>query len=165
MIYCIIEGCGRPVENKTTGLCASHAKIERDKRKKASLPKKEPYKIPSLSEKGKERLKEKQKAYRSMEAKGRYEYCGGCGTSSMLTHSHLLPVSQYAELEAVEENIVCDCVTCHNIWEHGNWEAIHKLKDIEFRLQRCDELNPLYLARRFYLKNPEILVNKGIKKE
>lgn len=165
MIYCIIEGCGRPVENQTTGLCASHAKIERDKKKKASLPKKTPYKIPQLSERGKERLKEKTKAYRRMEAAGRYEYCGGCGSAYNLTHSHLLPVSQYAELEANELNIVCDCVTCHDIWEHGSWEAIQTLKDIEFRLKRCDELNPLFLARKFYLKNPEILVKRGIKKE
>lgn len=28
-IYCIIEGCGKPVENQDNGLCASHNKVDR----------------------------------------------------------------------------------------------------------------------------------------
>lgn len=50
-MYCKIDECDRPVENKDTGLCATHGHLERKKKKKDLKPKKKPVKIKSISSK------------------------------------------------------------------------------------------------------------------
>ena len=49
----------------------------------------------------------------------RLHVCTGCGSKTMLTHSHIVPRSQEKSLEAVKENICYHCVECHNRYEHS----------------------------------------------
>lgn len=151
-MFCRIEGCKRPVENKDTGLCATHGAEERKRARQAGAPKKQ-YRIPPVSEQGKRRKKEKEFAYKQVDAKGQ-QHCGGCGYAKPLTHSHILPVSQYPKHAANPENIFMDCIECHTRWEHGSWEDVQVLLDIDKRLQTANKLDKQYVGRRFLLRNP-----------
>lgn len=56
MAYCKIEDCFNPVENKDTGLCATHSKQLRKEGQKLLEPKKEFKPIAKVSKKMKENL-------------------------------------------------------------------------------------------------------------
>ena len=59
-------------------------------------------------------------------------FCTGCGTTSSLSHSHLVPRSKRGDLTAVRENITWHCMDkCHDIWEHGTLEQMKTLDDFE----------------------------------
>lgn len=153
---CGIEGCTAPVENEETGLCARHGFEERRSARKKAKPKKT-YTIPKVSEQGKRRKKAIAATYKVMDA-SQPHVCSACGIplDPMGSHSHLAPRSQYPEHEAAQWNLVYDCIACHEVWEHGSWEAVQTLSNIRDRVRTLLKNCPQYLFRRFILKNPEI---------
>lgn len=74
--------------------------------------------------------------------------CLCCG-DPRVTHSHILPRSQYKTFAANPRNIVYQCVTHHDIWEHGPLEAVEQLGNFNTILDRIEELAPYYFFRRF----------------
>jgi hypothetical protein len=142
---CLIIGCTAPIENEETGLCAKHG-FEMRKRGRNAGKEKKIYTIPKVSEKKKIANAAKASAYKKMDA-SHARHCTGCGSPDMLTHSHIIPVGQYPEFEAVEENIVFDCIACHDIWEHGTFEQCQQLANYEHRIKIIKKLKPEYLQR------------------
>ena len=64
--------------------------------------------------------------------KGDEIWCTGCGTTSNLQHSHLIPRSKRRDLVTVRKNITFHCGDkCHPIWEHGTIEEKKELHDFE----------------------------------
>lgn len=152
-MFCRIDGCDNYIENHDKKLCATHNKESR----KVVKPKKL-YSIKPVSKKKSKALTAKKKAYQAMDDKS-LKYCSGCGRSDRtLSHSHLIPVGQYPQFEAVEENIVYDCMSdmngkgCHDIWEHGSAKEKEKLLNYQHRIKVVISLCPEYFHRMFTLK-------------
>lgn len=143
-LNCQIIGCTNIAERN--GICATHNHQARRAEKEANKPRKV-YTMPKVSEKKKQANAQKAAAYKKMDATEAH-FCSGCGGAEMLTHSHLIPVSQHPEFEAEPLNIVYDCIKCHDIWEHGKLgELAQNLANYEERMQRIKQLSPQYLAR------------------
>lgn len=144
---CIIEGCSRPVENKDTGLCATHSAALR---KAARTKEKKVYTIPRVSKKGQQREAALAATTKKMDAT-MHHVCSSCGTTHSLTHSHILPKSQYPKYAATPMNIVYDCINCHERYEHGTLEQCSSLGNWRHRLNVIQSLAPEYFFRRFGL--------------
>jgi 5-methylcytosine-specific restriction endonuclease McrA len=142
-LVCEIVGCENLPERN--GICSSHNFEARKASREALKPKKN-YTIPKISEKKKKALSAKNATYKAMDATTP-QHCSGCGSPHMLTHSHIIPVGQYPEFEAVLENIVYDCVRCHDIWEHGTFEQCQQLANYHERIRIIKKLKPDYLHR------------------
>lgn len=114
--------CGSiKVENRDLGLCASC----NAKRRKPE-PVQKIYQIPKQSEKKKKRERELAKV-RTPKKKA-ITYCQSCDDpEGPLDYSHTLPVGQFPQYEADEENAVVECRKCHMIWSNGNYEQKTKL--------------------------------------
>lgn len=161
MNYCKTPDCYRPVENKDTGLCATHSKELRKAAQVASKPVKQ-YKIAPLSKKGAQRKQSLNKTYELFD-RITPQWCSNCGSPNELTHSHIMPQGQYKSLADNVLNLVYDCYTCHDIYEHGSLDDCEQLNNWAYRLAVIQTLMPIYFFRRFgellsdYLrKNPEI---------
>jgi len=68
-------------------------------------------------------------------------FCTGCGTTSTLSHSHLVPRSKRSDLTAVRENITWHCFRCHDIWEHGTLEQLMAMNDFEKNMRYVWEVD------------------------
>jgi hypothetical protein len=154
IIICIdCKDPDKPIENEDLCLCASCNKARRKAEKEAAKPKKF-HEIRKVSEKKAKALREKHKAYSKMDLVTP-PFCSGCGRSGVpLSHSHIIPVGQYPQFEAVVENLVYDCIapnpemngghSCHDIWEHGDWQAVKQLSNLQERLNVIIKLCPAY---------------------
>lgn len=106
-----------------------------------------------MSKKKQAANKKKLATYAEIEEKGRGAFCESCGTTSKpLSRSHILPVGQYPQFEAVEENIVIDCYgdseSCHEIWAGGTWkEKVKKLENLDHRIEVILKLAPSFLEQ------------------
>jgi DNA-directed RNA polymerase subunit M/transcription elongation factor TFIIS len=141
--------CGKPVENKDTGLCGT---CNRNSRKISTQ--KKPYLITKRSSKQKERDKRILNAYKVVD-KLLPPYCGNCGKPEF-THSHILPRGQYPDHADNVVNIFHDCIACHYIWEHGSLEQVKAMRDWPKRLSVIKKLAPEYIFRRFSILITEI---------
>lgn len=106
--------CNYLAKGSICDVCDSVIFAERVKEKKAKVKKP----IRKVSEKqGKiNTAKAKQMKEHKTEREG---WCSGCGSPSLLTNSHLVPVGQNKNLELNKLNQVWHCVDrCHPLWEH-----------------------------------------------
>ena len=71
----------------------------------------------------------------------RGHYCTGCGTSDILTHSHIIPRSRRADLTTEKRNITYHCLSCHNKWE-GKQRV--ELMDYERNMEYIKEVDKEY---------------------
>ncbi len=162
MNYCKEEGCDSPVENKDTGLCATHSKAMRKAAQVASKPVKK-YKIAALSKKGAQRKASLNKTYDLFD-RIMPHFCSNCGSPNELTHSHMLPQGQYKALSDNVYNILFDCYTCHDIYEHGDLYDCEQLNNWPQRIAIIQKLAPVYFFRRFgQLLSDYLRKNPGIK--
>lgn len=130
-------------------LCGEHKhlkqyqpKIKKTYSLKKSPLKKSAGKINKISKKESLNIRAKHKAYNKL-AELIPHACSGCGTTSNLTHSHLVPVGQNKSLEAVISNITYHCVDCHHIWEH-DIENRKYLNDYDINMEKISVLDPQY---------------------
>lgn len=90
--------------------------------KKQALKPKIEYKIPKLSEKGKQQAKEVSATKIKLKADakdGDYTECQGCKKSvKQIQGSHKVPLSRSIALASEAENIRLLCGECHDAWEH-----------------------------------------------
>lgn len=71
-------------------------------------------------------------------------WCSGCGSPSMLTNSHLVPVGQNKPLELNKVNQVWHCVDkCHPIWEHDK-QGRKKMLDYTLNMEKIKVLDIEY---------------------
>jgi hypothetical protein len=71
-------------------------------------------------------------------------WCSGCGTPSLLTNSHLVPVGQNKNLELNKLNQVWHCVDkCHYTFEHLRQER-KKMLDYASNMEKIKELDLVY---------------------
>lgn len=144
---CKIEDCTAQAENPELGLCATHAREMRKRIEQAKSVKKL-YTIPQRSEKGKQKQSALQQTYKLFD-KTTPHFCSNCGISFDLTHSHILPQGQYLQHAANIINIVYDCFTCHDIWEHGTLEECEQLLNFKYRVSIIRKLAPEHFFRKF----------------
>ena len=71
-------------------------------------------KISFKSTKQKSIDKQLKKVYDEMDSRDNL-WCTGCGSTSNLQHSHLIPRSKRRDLVAVKENITFHCDICHTV--------------------------------------------------
>lgn len=151
--------CGSPyVVNKKYSLCydcnyfrmhgRSKYEVSKENQKKREETK------PKKIYKFKVRVnQEKINAYKKFDKKKQDEdevYCTGCGTTSCLSHSHLVPVSFNEDLEADVNNITYHCLAmegqkgCHNKWESRDINLMLELNDFEENLEKVKKLDYQY---------------------
>jgi len=80
--------------------------------------------------------------YKEMES--RDGVCTGCGTSSNLEHSHLIPRSKRRDLITEADNITFHCNSCHLIWEHGTLQEMKELDDFLGNMDYIKEVDRTY---------------------
>lgn len=127
------EECGANSENKDLGLCATHNRLRRKeekppKEKKVYTLKRNTAPIRPVSDKKAIALREKAKAYKVVDKRGAFcETCGKPSTVVALSHSHILPVGQFPQFEALPENILLQCYgssdSCHDVFENDKYTA------------------------------------------
>jgi hypothetical protein len=127
--------------------------LKRTPLKKSNKP------IPVMSEKYKKRNKAKMQTYNEI-AEKEITWCESCGTTSKpLSRSHILPVGQYRQFEAVEENIIIECygdsLSCHYKWENGTLDQKMKMETWERKVGVILRLAPSYL--NLIMKNNKVL--------
>lgn len=76
----------------------------------------------------------------------REHFCTGCGSTSALTHSHIIPVSRRKDLELEKDNITYHCLDCHTIWEHGTLQEKQKLHDYVDRMLYIGDIDHEYFC-------------------
>lgn len=150
--------CGSPhVVNKKFILCSdcnyfrmhgkSRYEVSREKKKKRDDKPKKIYRFKTKVN------YEKINAYKEFDKKKQDEdevYCTGCGTTSCLSHSHLVPISFNKDLEADINNLTYHCLAmeglegCHNKWESRDIELMLQLNDFEVNLEKVRELDYKY---------------------
>ena len=74
------------------------------------------------------------KVYSNIDQKEKL-YCRGCGTTTNLSHSHIIPRSRRRDLVTEPNNITLHCNRCHLIWEHGTLEELQSLQDFSKNLE------------------------------
>jgi hypothetical protein len=73
--------------------------------------------------------------------KERLGICSGCGSPSLLTNSHLIPVGQRRLLQLNKMNQVWHCVDkCHPIWENSKQER-KLMRDYASNMNKIKELD------------------------
>jgi hypothetical protein len=131
--------CGIHAKGSICDYCNSIIFVEPEKVKKVKV--KKPLK----------RVSEKQKAINAAKAKQmkqvkteREGWCSGCGTPSLLTNSHLVPVGQNKNLELNKLNQVWHCVDrCHPLWEH-NKQGRKLMIDYASNMEKIKQLDLEY---------------------
>ena len=137
--------CGRkrPVVNVKFYLCEqkNQERLHPEGKERIFLKKKSSF-IRKKSEKQKIRDEEIKEVYAEVD-KGVQE-CSGCGSGRQLTRSHIIPRSRRKDLETKILNIVFDCMDCHTVWEHGEWEEKKKLLNFEKRMEYIKSVDSEY---------------------
>lgn len=138
------KSCGnKTVENYELKLCASCNK----ERRKPPVKPKPRTPIKPISTKKATALAKLNKTKVKKREEGIF-YCEGCGSSSLpLSHSHILSVGMFPELEADPNNIVYECYgykgSCHEITETGSLELQETLsnwpKKLKYILKHAPE--------------------------
>ena len=75
-------------------------------------------------------------------AEERGHYCTGCGRSTNLSHSHLIPRSRRKDLVTDKRNITYHCMVgpngtkgCHQLWESSErTKLLDYCKNMEYKL-------------------------------
>lgn len=105
------------IENKELSLCATHNREQRKARPEKAKIKP----IAPISDKMKERIKRKKEA--AAEAAKQRNLTGVCETCMVsrffVCPSHTLSTKQFRHLEDDPNNIIFECYTCHNMYEHN----------------------------------------------
>jgi nitrate/TMAO reductase-like tetraheme cytochrome c subunit len=167
--YCTAAGpdgqaCGRKVENRDLGLCATHNKARRQDERPAPEPKqRKPLQarqglqsrstLRPVSDKQKIALAAKKEAYKEVD-KGA-QVCCSCGATSQLTHSHVLTVKQFPQHAANPSNILLECQDCHTVWEHNKPLAKQLHASWRLKMNIMFWLEPQYFEQ-FKMKYPEL---------
>lgn len=135
-------GCGcTKVENRDLGLCASCNKSRRIGERPVLVKERKP--IAPISASRTAALKVRAVAYR--EVKKRECKCRACGTTQLLTPSHVLTQKQFPQHAANPENIVVLCQRCHELWEHHKAVFRELCPEVwEVKMKIMQELEPAY---------------------
>lgn len=133
------------IENKELSLCATH---NRERRKPE--PVKDKIKpIVKLSHEMRIRLRKKaEAAARAAKERENYGICETCKVSRMfVAPSHTLSTKQFQHLEAEPDNIVFECFTCHDMYEHNKpLFAVTYPEAWKKKLKYIKSVHPEYLA-------------------
>lgn len=135
--YCIIEGCERPRQG-SLDLCATHAKIERDKIKLTPVKVAKP--IARISPKQASIKTELQKAYaEKARVTNNQEHCSGCEQSQWDDRDHTIAQQRCKEIGKPElitnlDNFEYSCRHCHVEWEGYKSGEFRKHKNLEHRM-------------------------------
>jgi|GEM_PF-2080758 len=140
---CTMCELDKPIVNRTHRLCSECNRIRLDNQKLPEVKKLKLNSILKTSQKLKERAVELQKIYDEIANERKHE-CSGCNSTSMLTHSHIIPRSQRKDLECEKKNILYDCMKCHLIWEHGTLKEKTQLINFDERMNYIEKIDITY---------------------
>lgn len=129
----------RPIVNKRHGLCTEC----NQKRMYGDGFKPKVYHLKPISIKETINKKAKHEAYAIVAGLIKDKCCKGCGVTSTLTHSHLIPISKRKDLENNPLNITYHCLInhCHSKWESNNIKQMSTLLDFEENMERVKQLD------------------------
>lgn len=153
--FCIFEEggeqCGRKVENRELGLCATHNKARRVAERPVAPPKVYNWKpraaIPAVSKGMAATLREQKKTYAAVDA-AEPEQCVSCGHGGKgLQHSHVLPKGTFQKHRNNPFNILLECPECHHTWEHHKHDARRLHASWNRKLEIIQALEPKYYTK------------------
>jgi 5-methylcytosine-specific restriction endonuclease McrA len=73
--------------------------------------------------------------------------CTGCNKIRPLQVSHIIPRSLRPDLKLSRENIVLECATCHDIWEHAPLSRKKTLLNYEHKINYISQVDEFYHKR------------------
>lgn len=156
MDYCKSCGKNRPIVNKRYELCT-----ECNRKRMYGEDYKERFtRINPISKKEAINRKNKHNIYTKKDSDIDNLYCKGCGNTSALTHSHLVPVSKDKSLESNPLNITEHCLKCHADFESNDFLRMSKMKDFKENMDKIKKLN--YFHHTMLMQK---FVNQGYGKE
>lgn len=134
--------CGSTkIENKETSQCASCNKARR-MAEKPPKTKKQYVGLKPVSAKKSIALAAKKRAYNEVDKLP--QVCVSCGTTQNLTHSHVLTVKQFPQHEANPDNILIQCLSCHQTYENDKYTASQTQPSWPLQMEIMQRLEPEY---------------------
>jgi hypothetical protein len=147
-MWCVTPDCGRKVENRDLGLCATCNKARRVSERPVAVKPVYEWKraapLAPVSTGHAAVLREKKKAYAVVD-KEQPHHCVSCGGTEMLTHSHVLPEGNFKRHRNNPDNILLECQKCHQVWEHNKREAHRLHASWDRKMAIIEQLEPQYL--------------------
>lgn len=99
-MFCTVEGCGRPAENREKGLCSTHARQQRKAELEGVKQKEKPKRIKSASAKKLKEIDDYVKASKTFLSKPENKICKVCGKPGADSIHHAKGKVGFADNEA-----------------------------------------------------------------